>query len=214
MSRTEKMVQEVEEFFKDSDDATVRNTIDSYRSDMDAEIAEDWLKTLYYVMLRMQGTEHVWASMSACRKCGRQKGSDTAFWEHARSRMENMSPYMRNLLLDKAAKAGISTTGKFHMGGLGPPDDPKAWVSDTSDIKKVCVERNYSCEGHVNHEGTEVPPKQIPLADDLIDEMVQLEREVNPDTDAKCKRDPREIDRLKKLVVEKYAPPKSKQRSF
>ena len=38
----------------------------------------------------------------------------------------------------------------------------------------------------------------------MIDEMVQLERDVNPDTDAKCRRDATEMKRLRSLVVEKY----------
>ena len=204
--RTDKMYREVAEFFKDADGETLHGLLNDYDPYIDDEIRSDELKLLYYVMLRVQGVEHTWAAMSACRKCGRQKGSDKAFCQHANARMENMTPYMRNLLCERAKKAGINTHGKYHVGGLGGPDDPKAWVSNTSDIKRVCEERNYSCEGFVNVKGQHVPPKVRQLAPDLENEMIHLERKTNPDADRLCKKDPTHIERLRGLVREKYAP--------
>jgi hypothetical protein len=202
--RLDRQIQEVVAFCRPKSSDELNSLLDVYDSELDAELREDSTKCWYYIMLREMGTASVWASMSACRRGARQAGSDTAFWEHARRRMNNMTPYMQNLVMKQAKQAGIDTTGKVHMTGLGAPDNPDAWISGTDDIVAVCKKRNLSCEGHVNYQGAEVPPQQVPLAEDLIDEMVQLEREVNPDTDAKCRRDATELKRLRGLVVEKY----------
>jgi len=56
---------------------------------------------------------------------------------------------------DKLAKdliaRGGSPKGKVYIGGLAQyPGDPEAWVSDRSDIRRVCEERNYDASDELN----------------------------------------------------------------
>lgn len=57
-----------------------------------------------------------------------------------------------------ARKAGVSISGKRYMSGLARyPGDPKAWISDRSDIKRLCERRGWGCEGAVNVKAREKP---------------------------------------------------------
>lgn len=192
--------QEAEQFCRELGDGGLRELLDVYCEEVGPDVMEDEVILARYLKMRQQGVSHVFARMSACRRASGAKGTDRAFDEHARARMNGMSESDLRI----AQAAGIQTQGKFHMSGLGPLDDPKSWVSDTNDIRQVCMERNYSCEGHVNHQGVEVPPRQIDLAPDLVDEMVQQEFLEDPALAQKVKRSPRELDRLRHLVREKY----------
>lgn len=177
-----------------------------YAEEIGEDILEDEIVLARYLMLREKGVTHVWARMNACRRASGTKGTDRAFDEHARARMDNMPKWQQEAYLKKAKAAGIATQGKFHCSGLGPPDDPKAWVSDTHDILQVCKERNYSCEGHVSHQGTQVPPKQVDMSADLVDEMVKYECQENPGLEKKIRSSRKELDNLRHLVREKYGP--------
>jgi hypothetical protein len=202
--REAQQVREITAFFQGKDDQFLKTLLEKYDGELDAELREDEIKCLYYLILRESGSAPVWAAMSACRRGARQRNSEGSFLEHAQARMRNMTPYMQNLILNRAKKAGINTHGKVHMPGIGAADDPKAWVTGTDDILRVCKERNLTCEGHVTHQGQEVPPKQVALADDLVDEMVNLEHKVNPKTRTM------DINRLRGLVKEKYGQQKSR----
>lgn len=177
-----------------------------YADEITQDLAEDEVALARYLKMRNEGVAVVWAMMNACRKASGTKGTDRAFDEHARARMDSMPKWQQEAYLKRAKEAGIATQGKFHCSGLGPPDDPKAWVSDTHDILQVCKERNYSCEGHVNYQGTQVAPPRKEMADDLVDEMVQYECQENPGLGKKVQSSRKELDNLRHLVREKYGP--------
>jgi len=205
----EQMEKRITEWATGKSMALLSRIRDKYKDEPDArrlDIDQFW----YYAMLREDGCPPWLAAGNAAGQMARMKNSAGAFHEHARQRMENMPEWQKKAYFEKARKAGINTHGKYHMSGLGPPDDPQAWVHDPDDVKAVCKERNYTCEGMVSHEGHEVPPKQVPLADDLVDEMVRHECRENPDLNEKCRRDRKELSRLRGLVTEKYGRPKSK----
>ena len=66
-----------------------------------------------------------------------------------------------NVLKKQAETAGVNTTGKVYLGGLAAfPGDPKAWVSDRNDVKRVLTERGWGSQGAVNQEPREKPPKR------------------------------------------------------
>jgi hypothetical protein len=183
----------------------VDKLIDKYLPEMDAEIADDIVKAVRYVLLREDGAEIPWAKMSACRRAARAAGTDSAFFEHARARMESMPRWQLDHYLSTARTAGINTAGKFYCGGLGAPDDKHAWVSGVGDIKKVCEIKNLTCDGHVKHRGTEMPPPPpVDLAPDLVQEMVVEECKADPGLAEKVKKSDRALQGLRERVKAKY----------
>ena len=154
-------------------------------------------------MLR-KGESWNMAVMLACREAPRPNYSEQAFQESMRLRMEEMTPNMRKII-DMAEKAGINTHGKYYVGGLGRPTDPSAWVSDTSDVKRVCREKNLTCEGLVRHQGTPVPPKRVPLAPDLKRRLALEYLKARPDMREKYRKNPsKTLAEAEGLVVEKH----------
>lgn len=152
------------------------------------------------------------AAMLLLRQTPRLKGSDTQFQAKANQRMESMDPNARRRLLEVARRNGIDTTGKYYCGGLGKANDPEAWVSGTSDILRVAKKRNLTVTGSVEHQGVETPPKpQVPLAPDLVREMVVANLQKDPALKEKCKKNPKKIREVQEAVVEKYAPKRKKQ---
>ena len=206
----ERMEREVCDFFRDLSDDAIRLLIDKYDPEFDSEMQGDELVSGYYVMLREQGAEPVWAAGSACGKMARMSNSDGAFHEHARHRMEHMPAWQQKKYFAAAKAAGINIQGKYFMSGLGAPDNPDAWQADPDGVLEVCKRRNLTCEGQVNHQGYETAPKQVALADDLVDEMVRHECRQDESLNQKCRKDQAELTRLRGLVKEKYGRPKSK----
>lgn len=201
--------EEAERFLKGIGQQKANWLFNKFADEIGPEILEDEVALARYLMMREGGVEPVWAKMNACRKASGASGTDRAFDEHARHRMANMPKWQEKAYLEQAHAAGINTHGKFHMSGLGPPSDPKAWVSDTHDVRKVCMERNYSCDGHVKVKGEEVPPPPHPgLAPDLVDEMVQAECQDDPGLAHQVRKSPKALDQLRHLVREKYGPKK------
>jgi hypothetical protein len=76
-------------------------------------------------------------------------------------------PEIGDYLARDLKKSGGSPKGKVYLSGLALyPGDPKAWVSDKSDVKRVCRERDYDCSGAVSHqsegrkERAKIPPRK------------------------------------------------------
>ena len=77
---------------------------------------------------------------------------------------------------------------------------------DTSDyrgnIKRICEERNLSCEGVVDHKAHEVEPNPpVKLAEDLIDESMKEELLMDPPKASMPRQE------LREMVTEKYGSP-------
>lgn len=145
--------EEAEKFLSGIGQQKANWLFNKFADEIGPEVLEDEVALARYLMFREAGVESVWAKMNACRKASGASGTDRAFDEHARHRMMNMPAWQEKEYLKRAKEAGINTHGKFHMSGLGPPDDPKAWVSDTHDIRKVCIERQLLVRGQRQHEG-------------------------------------------------------------
>ena len=175
------------------------------------EIREDEIAVACYMSYREGGAEPVWAAMSAARKGVAQMKSTASFCEHARRRMSGMGQMMRDMTFGQAKEAGIDTHGKYHMSGLGPASDPKAWVSGPDDVRAVCKERNLTSTGMVNYQGSTKDPEFVELADDVIDEVAYEEMMLDPVLREKCTKQPRELMRLRGHIKEKYGTPKSQR---
>lgn len=63
---------------------------------------------------------------------------------------DDIHPTCRDFYRQKAEAAGVSIHGKKYLSSLASePGDPRAWVDSTGDIRSVCEERGYGCEGMV-----------------------------------------------------------------
>ncbi len=91
-------------------------------------------------------------------------------------------PGRGDMLRAQAEAAGVSTTGKYYCSGLAEFwGDPEAWVSDRSDVLRVCREKNLTCHGVVEHEGHEVEPMgDVTVAEDILQNEIDMEVEVDP----------------------------------
>lgn len=126
------------------------------------------------------------------------QGTDRAFLEgHHNHGFDREPEWMQYMILNKAKMAGVQTQGKVYKGGLADargPADPRAWVSDTHDVKKVCEERNYDCRGAVTAKGELVErPPDVPLAEKLIEGITADYLEKDPDLKRKPKQEVREM---------------------
>uniref|UniRef100_A0A6M3IN53 Uncharacterized protein n=2 Tax=viral metagenome TaxID=1070528 RepID=A0A6M3IN53_9ZZZZ len=76
-----------------------------------------------------------------------------------------------------ARAAGVNPTGKIYCPSLCPPGEPfspKAWISDKSDIKRICRKNNWDCpDMGVKAHSVESEPKPYQVADSLVEEEVQ-----------------------------------------
>lgn len=108
-----------------------------------------------YVALRMDGMSHPLAEMLALQSPP-MSNTDREFlegrggcYDQFKGQQEVGDYYSR-----LARGAGVDTTGKVYLSGLAAyPGDPRAWVSGRGDVKKVCEERGWSCDGSVKVKG-------------------------------------------------------------
>lgn len=99
------------------------------------------------------------------------------------SRQTYVNPSVYAARVAAAEAAGVSTTGKEYISQLAKfPCDPEAWVSDASDVKRICEKNNWGCEGMVNVKAHETPPEpDIPIAKNILDRRTQAVLERNPE---------------------------------
>lgn len=159
----------------------------------------------HYRLMVENGQSPRFALMCAMREPPGTRYSDKTFNKARREVMANMKPKMRKAYLDMAAKAGISTQGKFYVGGLGRPTDPAAWVSTIDDVKDVCKAKNLTATGLVRHQGHEAQYKRKPLAGDIKRRLVHQRLGADPALAAKCAKDQRELLRVEAEVVDRHA---------
>lgn len=137
-----------------------------------AELTPDQRK--HYESCLRNGSTPKMALMLATQHAPRMTGSDQAFNEGARRKMNGISPLNRKMF-EIARKAGINTEGKYHVSGLGAYTNPLAWVSTVEDVKESLKRQNLNATGLVNHQAVvkdEEPPPPPRLAPDLVDDIV------------------------------------------
>lgn len=87
----------------------------------------------------------------------------------------------RQIAYRKARAAGFTPTGRYISQIADELGDPKAWFSHKADVKRVCEERGYSCDGS----GAKVKARPVDgpdpwdepyrVADDIVQESVEKE---------------------------------------
>lgn len=137
-----------------------------------------------YEELLALGNKPRFAEMLATRSFPGLNGTNKAF---NRGRCNNNQfahcPELGDHFKRIADAQGVSIAGKHYCYGLGRyPGDPRAWVSDTSEVLAIARDRNLNIDGIVNHKGVPVPPTpDIPLAADIWDNAASEVMAAHPD---------------------------------
>jgi hypothetical protein len=119
---------------------------------------------LHYINCREGGCTSKLADMLASRQPP-MSNTDREFLEGhccgSQFATDKASMAVGDAFKKQAAASGVSVTGKVYVGGLAAfPGDPKAWVSDRGDVKRVLTERGWGSEGSVNQAPREAPARR------------------------------------------------------
>lgn len=127
-----------------------------------------------YELMRQNGQSHSIAEILACRAFPGVK-TDSVFNEgRCNGSQFEKHPLLGDYYKAKAEAAGVSTTGKYYCSGLARfPGDPKAWISDRSDVKRVADENGFAVHGYVEHDGRR--NDEAPMPDMKIDPRIVQE---------------------------------------
>jgi len=113
-----------------------------------------------YQLALSQGASPLFADLLASRQPPGARGTEKAYMEGRNNNedLNKMNATMRKHLLDEAAHAGVSISGKTYCSGLARyPNDPGAWVSGRDDVLDKVKRNGWSCEGNVNYKPAETP---------------------------------------------------------
>lgn len=134
----------------------------------------------HYEHCRSQGTSHMLAEMFAFSQ---PPGSDTDtdFMRGSENgRQFQGKPEIGNEYRRVAESLGGQTKGKKYLSSLAEfPGDPRAWVDSKGEIRKVCEERGWGCNGRVNVKvrNDVAPPEHVAIGEDILREEVAREVE-------------------------------------
>lgn len=160
-----------------------------------------------YERLLKEGKSPGFAAMLAMQQPPGSRFTDRAFCDGQRRKMERMSDVTRRAIQENARRAGISTDGKFYVGGLGRPDDPAAWVTSADDVLAVAKKRNLGVEGVLRHKSVDEcgPPKPpVPLAEPLVRELMAEKMAADPGLAARCRKSRKARQELREAVLDKH----------
>lgn len=169
----------------------------------------------HYDKCLASGSTPKMALMLASKQAALMGGSDRAFNEGARRKMSNL-PHMNQTMLSIARKAGINTSGKYHVAGLGKYNNPLAWVSTVDDVRESLKLQGLSSQGLVKYQAPEKPPlPDIPLAPDIVDAEVARRLSGEGTTRAVLPSDPKKrasaLADLREQVVAEHGPQRRKR---
>lgn len=153
------------------------------------------------------GCSPVMADMLASRCPPGTLNTDRAFlegWGH-QDQFEGDTSGYGDFVRQQAAKAGVETTGRRYLSTLARfPGDPRAWVADRSDVKRICEEDGLGCpEAGTRVASCDAPgldDKPYEVAEDIVVEKLANECAVDPDLNASKKRKVERYHTLKKKM--------------
>ena len=140
----------------------------------------------HYRSMIASGQSQTWAIMCALQQPPGTRGTDRALMEgrYANEWMKNQPKALTERMLRDAKAAGISTAGKFYMGGLADHrghKDPEAWVDSTADILRVAKKRDLEVHGVVDYVPPQKgPPKEVDINPRILREHVRKEMKADP----------------------------------
>ena len=128
----------------------------------------------HYIAMIEDGQTESWALMCALQQPPGANQTDRAFLEGRQNGewLNNLPPRQAKRMLAMARSSGVNPAGKVYFGGIADkrgPADPKAWVSDAGDVKRVAEERGMDVTGAVNHKAGGRPlEKKTKIAKDIL----------------------------------------------
>ena len=128
-----------------------------------------------YEECRRNGCSHTLAEMLAFQRPPGAK-TDASFLEgFCNGNQFEKTPHVGNYYKSVADQAGVNVKGKIYQAGLAEsPGDPRAWIESRDDVKRICEERGWGCDGSVTLPVRNVkPPDEIDVADDILEDHVQ-----------------------------------------
>jgi len=139
----------------------------------------------HYIKVLAMGYGEKWATMVSLQQPPGTKGTDRAFQEGrmAGNQWDELPDRQAKKMIREAKAAGISIAGKQYVSGLANKlghCDPRAWVSDLSDVRSVAKDRNLNVSGLVNIEATEIEPIRHGLNPRIAKELAKKEIAKNP----------------------------------
>jgi len=156
----------------------------------------------HYLRMVAEGVGARFAEMAALQQPPGTRGTDRAFMEgrlHG-NWMDSMPKVVAQRMLKEAQDAGISTAGKFYMGGIADSRahrDPEAWVDSAGDVLRVAKKRDLEVHGIVDYVPPQKgPPKEVDINPSILNEHVRKEMRANP----KLKRG-EAIEKVKERIV-------------
>ncbi len=157
------------------------------------------------VFARMAGTPD-----PSCPKCGLAGErvftaptlkTDTTFLaiaDNCNGKQFEKDPKAGDYYRRMAERAGVSTTGKIYMPGLAAfPGDPRAWVSDRGDVRRICEVNGWGCDGAVKVKAQQFEHKPVAIAEDIVQEEVKKVLEQDPDA---------KVEDVREKVIQKRKP--------
>lgn len=153
------------------------------------------------------------AAMCACQQPPGAKNTDRAFCEGQRERADRMPEVNRKLVEKKLRAKGFEPGNKFHVSGLGPVDDPNAWVSSADDVLSIAKARNLELSGAINRKMVEKDhkPKDVPLASDLIAKIGTQYINQDPALKERCRKSAKARQELKERIIATHGKPARKK---
>lgn len=174
----------------------------SIEAEMDGMGVRAW-----YDEMVASGESPTMAAMFATQRGPAVQGTDSEFMRREHDRMSSMEERQRDAIVEVARRAGINTHGKCYNGQLGKYNDPHAWVSTTSDVRKVAEEKGFTVKGAVNVKGPEpMPPEKVSLASDVLDGLEAKARIADPSLNERCTKKPAARRALREQLTAKHAP--------
>lgn len=128
----------------------------------------------HYIKCRDEGTGHKLAMMFATQQTPYIKSDCTFLHGHCNGNQFEKNPEQGDFIQSVAKEEGVDTTGAVYMGGLAEyPGDPRAWVRSRDDVRRICTERGWDCDGSVTVRAAHKDHAPGPaVADDIVDAEV------------------------------------------
>jgi hypothetical protein len=151
-------------------------------------ISDNVAVQLFYEQCRLEGQSHNLAEMFALQQ-GPALQTDTTWLASvdAGGNQFAENPELGDKLAKQARDEGRNISGAVYMSSLADfPGDPRAWVRDRGEVRQICEERGWGCEGVVKVKRNDdvAPMASVDVADDLVDDAVSRRLEANPELEA------------------------------
>lgn len=159
----------------------------------------------HYIRMVEDGQSERFAAMCALQQPPGTRGTDRAFMEGRMTGnwIDTLPKTVAESMLRDAKEAGITTSGKYYMGGIADKRghrDPEAWVDSASDVLRVAKKRDLEVHGIVEYVPPQkAPPKEVDINPRILNEHVRKELKANP----KLSRG-EAVEKVKDRIVPQY----------